>query len=96
MNRRRFLSLLVRGAAAVHCAPLLRFIPLPEAVKDDLLDEMNAVCYASIAPDILDNYFKSTSLIESLRSRHAMPLEGGQNQRTLEYHPYAEEMEGDE
>lgn len=69
MNRRRFLSLLVRGAAAIHCAPWLRFLPLPASVKDPLIDEINAITLEAIYPAaITDQFFKATSFVDFLRS----------------------------
>ena len=70
MERRAFLSLLGRAAAAAGLSAYVPDFPLPQVVVEQLqvlepaltLDEINALCVRHVTPEVVDAYFKPSPL----------------------------------
>lgn len=74
MERRAFLSLLGRAAAAAGLAAYVPAFPLPPVVVERLralepeltLDEINRLCARHITPGVVDAYFARSPLVSRL------------------------------
>jgi hypothetical protein len=82
VDRRDFLKRLLGTAAGVALASTydlekLLWVPKPMITVPALnIDQLNAIVLKEIMPGIVDNFFKSTPLLQYMKERHAKTFHG--------------------